>query len=156
ALLNNEQALGVTLVTPDADGVHRRVPLRVRTADGLVPSLAGAVLRRAGRLTMPDEVVLAPRRHLERIPTYALIDVLRAARDAPVAREAAFAGTLVLVGTTLPQEDRRLASDRFLPPAATDGPPLHPCGLRTLAASAPASTTVPGVFLFAGAIEAVE
>jgi class 3 adenylate cyclase len=60
----------------------------------------------------------------------------------------------VLIGTTHPDEDRRVSSGRFLAaPRATV--PLHPCGLRRLSASAPESSTVPGVFLHAEAVAEV-
>lgn len=104
---------------------------------------------------MPAEVVLTPRRHLERIPTYALVDVLRCATQAPDALAHAFKGKIVMVGGTTPEEDRRLSSGRFLRPEQTDSPLLHPCGLRRLASSDPGSSSVPGVFLHAAAIDAV-
>jgi class 3 adenylate cyclase len=104
---------------------------------------------------MPRQVLLAPSRHLERIPTYALIDVFRCANAAPDALRAALADKIVLVGSTLPEEDRKVPTGWGLPAERADGPMLHPCGLRRLAASAAESGTVPGVVLHATAIEAV-
>ena len=155
ALLNDETALGLTEVSPDADGVYRRMPATLATSDGPRPTLAGALVRRAQGPAMPPEVVLAPRHHPERIPTYAVVDVLRCATQAPDALRAAFAGRIVLLGSTLPEEDRRVSSSRYLGPPRTAGPPLHPCGLRRLPASDADSPSVPGVFLAALAVEAV-
>ena len=152
--LRDPDALGLGELAPDADGRYRHVrPFYV--ADGeQVPGLAAAVLKRGGGPTMAHPVLVAPTRHLETLPTYAVIDVLRCA-DAPEALARAFRGKRVFVGTTLPEEDRRHASGRWLPPPTADGPPLHSCGLRRLAASAPGESTVPGVFIHAAATDAV-
>jgi len=104
---------------------------------------------------MPEEVLLTPHHHLERLPAYALVDVLRCAKSAPEALRQAFAGKIVLIGGAIAEEDRRVSSGRFLPPQQTDAPPIHPCGLRRLGASVPTSSSVPGVFLQAAAVEAV-
>lgn len=156
ALRNDEGALGTVEIIADGDGRHRRVRAGHETVrDGALVGLADALLRRANAPPIPGEVLLAPRRHLERIPAYAVIDVLRCAKQAPDALARAFAGKIVLVGGTLVEEDRRISSGRFLTPARTDSPPLHPCGLRRLGASDPDLSSVPGVFLHAAAIEAV-
>jgi len=49
-----------------------------------------------------------------------------------------------VIGGTLPEEDRRVSSSRFLTPPK-DGPPISPCGLHRLSASSGDSETVPGV-----------
>ena len=156
ALRNDEHALGLAELAADPDGRHRRVRARYGTEhDGSLAGLADALLRRAYAPPMPAEVLLAPRRHLERIPAYAVVDVLRCAKQAPDALARAFRGKIVLVGTTLPEEDRKASSGRFLIAARTDAPALHPCGLRRLGASDPDVSSIPGVFLHAAAIEAV-
>lgn len=156
ALHNDEGALGVAELSPDPDGRYRRVRATHETLRGdALKGFAEALLGRRKAPAMPDEIVLAPRRHLEMIPTYALVDVLRCAKQAPEALRPAFSGKIVLVGGTLPEEDRRISSGRFLAARRTDGPVLHPCGLRRLGASSPDSPSVPGVFLHAAAIEAV-
>jgi class 3 adenylate cyclase/CHASE2 domain-containing sensor protein len=155
AALGDETGLGLAELSADADGVYRTVAPGRETTDGEWPGLAGALLTRSGS-RMPRPVTLAPRRHLERIPTYSLVAVHECARTAPAALAAAFRDRIVLVGTTLPEEDRKLSSGRFLRPDGTPGPPLHPCGLRRLGASDTNTRTVPGVFLHAAAIEAVE
>ena len=156
ALRNDEGALGLAELVADSDGRYRRLRARHGTApDGMISSLAGALLRRANAPVMPEEVLLAPRRHLERIPAYAAIDVFRCAKQAPDALARAFGEKIVLVGGTLPEEDRRISSGRFLTPMRGDAAPLHPCGLRRLGASDPDSSSVPGVFLHAAAVDAV-
>ncbi len=156
ALRFDQGALGMAELVPDSDGVFRRVPATFASGSGeSAPGLADAALRRAALPAMTYDVVIAPRQHLERIPTYALVDVLRCAETGGDALNSAFAGKIVFVGSTLPEEDRRLAPDRFLTPRRADGPPLHACGLRLLGASAPQSMTIPGVFLHAAAADAV-
>jgi class 3 adenylate cyclase len=156
ALRNDARALGLAELTADPDGRYRRVRARSETVhDGALAGLAGALLSRAQAPPIPAEVLLAPRRHLERIPAYAVIDVLRCGKQAPGALARAFDGKIILVGSTLPEEDRRISSGRFLVVERADSPPLHPCGLRRLAASDPDSASVPGVFVHAAAIEAV-
>ena len=155
ALQPDQDVLGFAEVLPDPDGRYRRVRASMETKeDGRLPTLASAVLGRA-RAAMPDEVLLAPRRHLEAIPTYALVDVLRCARTSPRALTPAFAGKIVLIGGTLPEEDRKVSTGRFLAPPRKGSPPPAPCGLGRLPASAPDSDTVPGVFLHAAAVAAV-
>lgn len=156
AVRHDPATLGLIVLPPDADGRYRRIRARYATADDReVVGFAAALLRRAGAPPSPDEMVLAPRRHLERIPTYAVADVLRCAQQAPDVLARALSGKVVVVGGTLADEDRRVSSDRFLPPARADAPVLHPCGLRRLGASDPDAASVPGVFLHAAAVEAV-
>src|SRR5581483_2444044 len=156
ALDPDDHALGLAELVADADGVHRHVPRAYRPRGaGEMPSLAAAVLQRAGRTNVPDTVLLAPRHHPEAIPTFALADVLRCAEASPAALAQALSGRIVLIGSTLPDEDRKLTSARFLPPPP-EGAPLAPCGLHALGASRPASKTIPGVHLHALAIDAVE
>lgn len=145
-------SLGLAEMKADPDGRVRHVPTRLLTATETLPTLAGLLAQRAGVTSMPDEVLLAPRRHPETIPTYAVIDVLRCASD-PQALAAAFRGKVVLIGGTLPEEDRWQSSGRFLRPRTHDSRMLAPCGLRRLAASDPESTSIPGVFLHAEALE---
>jgi class 3 adenylate cyclase/CHASE2 domain-containing sensor protein len=155
ALRSDPGAFGLGELAADRDGGYRRVPPEYRTADNdVVPGLAAAVLRRGKGPTMSEAVVVAPARHLETLPTYALIDVLRCG-DAPEALARAFRDKFVFVGTTMPDEDRRYTSGRFLAPPTASGPPLHACGLHRLAASVPHSATVPGVYIHAAAVDAV-
>lgn len=156
ALRNNDEALGLIDLTADSDGSYRRVYREYATeGNGALTGFAAALLRQAKGPSMPPEIVLAPRRHLERIPTYALIDVLRCASRAPESLQKAFAGRVVLIGGSLAEEDRRLSSGRLLSSQRTDSAPLHACGLKRLGASVLDSQTVPGVFIHAAAVEAV-
>ena len=155
ALDADDHSLGLVEVGADADGVHRHVRRSHRTESEEVPSLAAALLARAQGRPMPSSVLLAPREAAEAIPTYAIVDVLRCAESSPETLAAAFSGRIVLVGSTLPDEDRKLSTARFLKPASA-GPPLAPCGLRSLGSSHAASALIPGVHLHAMAIDAVE
>ena len=147
-------ALGLSELRADPDGGYRHVVSGYQSDSGFQPTFAAMVLRKAGVTTMPPEVLLAPRRPLEAIPTFALVDVLRCADRAPDAIAAAFSGKIVLVGGTLAEEDRRVSSGRFLE-RPKDGPMLAPCGLHHLGASNANSDTVSGIFLHGAAIEAV-
>ena len=155
ALRANESpdALGLATIHPDPDGRVRRVQATDEATK--LPGLAAALLRRAHQREAPPEVLIAPRRHLETIPTYALIDVLRCATRAPDVLARVIGGKVVLVGGTLPEEDRKAASGRLLVPRRGDAPPIDACGLRRLGASVPEASNVPGVFLHAAAIQAV-
>jgi adenylate cyclase len=154
ALDADDHALGLAELPADSDGVHRRVPRAHRTEGEDVPTLVAAVLARGGTTAMPGTVLLTPAQHPEAVPTYALATVLRCARESPETLARALAGRIVLIGSTLPDEDRKLSSARFLRPVP-QGPPLGPCGLRHVAASSPASASVPGVHLHALAIDTV-
>jgi adenylate cyclase len=145
--------VGFSEIPPDPDGRFRHVPAVMRRSGA--QGLAATLLKRADQPPMPSEVLLAPRRSLEQIPTYAVVDVLRCAEADPQALATAFGGKIVIIGGTLPEDDRKVTSDRFLRRRARDGAPLAPCGLRLLGGSNAASDTVPGVFLHAAAIEAV-
>ena len=153
-------SVGHAELTPDVDGVYRRVSAAVRFTDGTAEAtLAAAVLARAGAPPMPASLLLVPRAHLETIPSYSLIDVVRCAASWPGALADAFGGRIVLVGTTLAEEGRKPAPDRFLRPPPHDEPPSNApeagCVLRRLGASYPESRTVPGVFVHAATVDAV-
>jgi len=154
-------ALGYAELTPDSDGIVRRVTSQVEAADGrALTTLAAALLGRVEGAPMPRQLWLAPRRPLEAIPAYRLIDVLRCLDRDPAALRQTFAGKVVLIGTTLPEEDRKRSPDRFMQPPA----PVKPdkveakaatCELERLGASDPQSGTSPGVFVHAVAVETV-
>jgi adenylate cyclase len=157
ALRFSPDALGVVDLPPDPDGSFRHVPRHFPSGqnDLPVPSMAAALWHRAQGEAFPHDLLLVPRQHLERIPTYAIVDVLRCATQAPGVLEHAFKDKILLVGSTLREEDRHLSSGRYLPAQFSDSLPIAPCGLRRLGASAPDSSTVPGVFLHAAALDAV-
>ncbi len=149
-------AVAFVELVPDADGVQRRAAASVTTGEGrALPTLSAALLARAQAPTMPDPVLLAPAAPLEAIPTYRLIDVLRCFDRQPAALHEVFAGKIVLIGTNLPEEDRRRSPDRFMPAARTLPAGDGPCTLAQLGASHPGSGTAPGVFLHAAAVQSV-
>lgn len=153
----DDDAVAAIELRPDADDVIRRIEGVVRSPDGTeIPSFVGAVLRRAGHADVPAATILMPPRHLEAIPTYALADVLKCIDERPAAARAAFAGKIVLIGTTLPDEERKIASGRFVGPAdAGPAPGLGACGLRPLAATDTGAGRVPGVHVHAAGLEAI-
>lgn len=108
---------------------------------------------------MPETVLLAPARHLETIPTYSLVDVVRCSANSPEDLRSVFNGKIVLVGSSLPEEDRKTSADRFLAPFNKPVPPtsllLETCELSRLGASNPRSSTVPGVFIHAAVVDTV-
>jgi class 3 adenylate cyclase len=149
-------AVAFVELVPDSDGVQRRVTASLPAADGhLLPTLSAALLARAQAPAMPDSVLLAPAVPLEAVPTYRLIDVLRCLDRQPAVLDQAFAGKIVLIGTNLPEEDRRRAPDRFMPPARAAPAAGGACSLGRLGASDPGSGTTPGVFLHAAAVQSV-
>jgi adenylate cyclase len=140
----------------DPDGVNRWMTASVETTGGQsVPTLAAALLARAREVPMPLRLLLAPRAALETIPTYRAIDVLLCLAGDPAALRQIFAGKVVLIGTNLPEEDRKRTPDRFMPPAVARPGAAGACTLDRLGASDPGSATSPGVFVHAAAVEAV-
>src|SRR5207248_2471645 len=75
-------------------------------------------------------------------------------RDPAVVRQA-FAGKIVLIGTNLPEEDRKRTPDRFMSPPPAAEPRAGKCRLDRLGASNANGGTTPGVFVHAAAVEAV-
>ncbi len=164
AAVLDDESVGFVELKHDADGVYRRVARHREVAShtpGAPPEkvngLAAALLDRVGMGPMPESVLLAPRQHLETMPTYSLIDVLRCAQTAPETIARLFKDKLVLVGTTLPEEDRKTTPDRFMKPAPARDIPNEPgvCRLEHLGASDPTNDTVPGVYVHAAAVAAV-
>ncbi len=149
-------AVAFVELVPDGDGVQRRVGANLATGEGhLLPTLSAALLARAQAPAMPASVLLAPATPLEAIPTYRLIDVLRCLDRQPAALSEALSGKIVLIGTNLPEEDRRRTPDRFMPPARATPAGDGACSLGRLGASDPGSGTAPGVFLHAAAVQSV-
>ncbi len=156
ALELDQAALGSLDLFPQEDGILRTHIGRQKTTEGeTFVGLAGAALARAGITDIPAEIVLAPTRHPEALPTYSLIEVLRCAGTAPQALKAAFAGKVVFIGTNLPEEDRVVSSGRFLKAPKTPASASADCTLNYLAASAPDAGDSPGVHLFAVAAQSI-
>jgi adenylate cyclase len=143
-------------LTPDPDGVVRWTGPAVMTVDGhWMPSFAAALLARAEGPPMPARLLLAPRRPLEAIPAYRVIDVLHCLDRDPAVLRRVFAGKIVLIGTNLPEEDRQRTPDRFMRPPKPHMVGIGNCALERLGASDPGSGTTPGVFVHAAAVEEV-
>ncbi len=149
-------AVAFVELVPDGDGVQRRVGASLAAGEGhALPTLSAALLARAKAPAMPNSVLLAPAAPLEAIPTYRLIDVLRCLDRQPAALREVFAGKIVLIGTNLPEEDRRRSPDRFMPPTHASPAGEGACTLGRLGASDPGSGTAPGVSLHAAAVQSV-
>ena len=149
-------AIAFAELTPDSDGVQRRATANLRAADGhLLPTLSAALLARAQAPAMPEPLLLAPPAPFETIPTYRLIDVLRCLDQRPAAIDEAFSGKVVLIGSNLPEEDRKRTPDRFMRKSSIAPGEGSECRLGRLGASHPESDTTPGVFVHAAAVRSV-
>lgn len=145
-------------VDTDPDGVIRHVAPLIQTVKGPAKGLTAALYTRAkGKADLPP-VIIAPRQKLEKMPTYAMIDVLRCGDRDPAKVEEVFGDKIILVGTTIPDEDRKISSDRFIPngPQTVDpDPPDDVCSLKPIGLSDPHATTIPGVFIHAAALQEI-
>ena len=152
-------SVGFSELTADSDGVIRHIRPTLPLAGGeRALTLAAALARRAGAANLPAEAWLVPPAALETLPSFALVDVLRCAARDPAKLASVFAGRIVLVGSTLPEEDRKRAPDHLLTPPMGDPAPADTattCALPQLGASAPEGGTVPGVYLQAAAVQAL-
>ncbi|NKB55983.1 MAG: CHASE2 domain-containing protein [Alphaproteobacteria bacterium] len=157
ALRNDPGALGFTEVFAEPDEIHRKIPTSLSIDDkSSVATLLGASLSRAGVKSFPGDILLAPGAHPESlVPTYGIAAVLRCAKEDPGVLKAAFKDRIVFVGSTMPEEDRKIASSRFIAPQAARPNPKADCGLQKLRASVSDADDVPGVHLHAVAGEAV-
>jgi len=150
------QAIAYAELAPDADGIFRRVSQAIEATNReVLTTFTSSLLARVHEADMPREVLLAPWRPLEATPAYRLIDVLRCIDTSPAAIWQAFAGKVVLIGSNLPEEDRKPTPDRFMRPAAPLDSEVAGCRLGRLGASDPGSSTSPGVFVHAAAVESV-
>src|SRR5262249_52300331 len=115
-------------VDTDADGVVRRVPLSFEVDGASVPSMAAELVARGGEPSTqeksggvaplqpqaPNALTLNFQGGADDIPTYSLADLYAcAANDNKDFFQRHFAGRIVLIGTVLDVEDRRITSKRF-------------------------------------------
>lgn len=143
-------------LAPDDDGIIRRVPMQLSGADGAVPTLAASLARKAGVAIAAEAVRLAPRRPLTDIPTYSLATVLACAESHPARLSQALAGKVILIGTVLPDEDRKRAPDRFFRHGATQAIPAAGPDCRLEAGrGGREGGTIAGVYLHAEAVSAL-
>ena len=154
----------------DDDDVVRRLPLSFTVDGARVPSMAVELAARASRrqprwdergvlslgdyrvpARVPDTLTLNFAGGADAIPTYSLAD-LRAcgAKGDRAFFHRAFAGKVVIVGTLLDVEDRKLTSQRFA--TASEGAHAPRCALSTTAGVAPARQTIAGVYVHATAV----
>lgn len=156
---NNPKAVATLDIRPDEDGVLRTMFRSFPDKEGNdVIGLAASLVETAGAGPAPELVRLAPRRHLEAQEHYSLIDVLYCAARDPERVRQTFAGRIVLVGSTLPAEDRKLTAGRHLPE-----PPFDPqqsavgegCDLRPRGDTSQNDETSAGVFVHAEAVRSM-
>lgn len=155
--------MGMLSLNPDEDGIFRNINTATVTVDGeQIPTLPTVALAKAGITEIPAQVRLAPRRHLEYLPTLSLIDVLNCGATAPAMLTAALKNAIVFIGTTLPEEDRKATPSRYLsPPPGNDNPPETASGadactpLQHPGASAPDRPDVAGVYIHAGVADTI-
>jgi adenylate cyclase len=148
-------AIAYSELVPSEDGVQRWIHARYATADGAtLPTLAARLAAIAGAKPDTEAFLLAPRAPLESAPTYALGDVLGCLATDPAAVKATFGGKVVVIGSNLPEEDRKRGPDRFLAwPTSRAGPSnAGSCKLVALGPSVPASDSVPGVHIHAAGV----
>lgn len=156
---NNPKAVAAFDIDPDDDNVLRTISRYVTDREGnALISLAGALIETAGAGPMPDKVRLAPRRHLEALEHYSLIDVLRCAALEPARVREVFANRVVLVGSALPAEDRKVTAGRYLPEPEFDRQAVEVsagCDLTARGDTSENDSTTAGVFAHAEAVRAV-
>ncbi len=157
-------------VHSDPDEVIRRVPLRFMVDGAPVPSMSVELAARAlgaapafsadGAMTLggyrvpsavPNTLTVNFEGGADDIPTYSLAD-LRACLekgDAEYFRRQ-FAGKVVIIGTVLDVEDRKITSKRFA--TAPEGARAARCALPPSPAAGPVRDSISGVYIHATAI----
>lgn len=151
AAMAGRTATAFVEVTLDRDGVVRRSAASAPLANGGSAATLSGKLRAALGDTNPAPFLLAPPARLSAMPAISMIDVL--ACDDPTALEAALKGRAVVIGSVLPDEDRLIAPDRFMPSVAPTAL-LGPCGFSGVDATGANLRTTPGVFVHAAAVDA--
>jgi adenylate cyclase len=150
-------------VDTDPDGVIRRAPLSFEVDGANVPSMAaelvargieprssGAVARRPGQA--PHGLTLNFQGGADDIPTYSLADLNAcAAKDDKDFFRRHFGGKIVLIGTVLDVEDRKITSKRFA--TAPEGARAERCAVpRPVAGQKFARDSIAGVYIHATAV----
>jgi class 3 adenylate cyclase len=150
-------------VDTDPDGVIPRVPLSFEVDGENVPSMAAelvaraveskseaAVARRPGRA--PHGLTLNFQGGADDIPTYSLADLNAcAAKDDKDFFRRHFGDKIVLIGTVLDVEDRKITSKRFA--TAPEGARAECCALpRPVAGQKFARDSIAGVYIHATAV----
>ena len=150
-------------VHTDPDGVIRRVPMNFEVDGEQVPSMAAELVAR-GIEPMPDAVFARLPRQVpdmltlnfqggaDDIPTYSFADLYACvAKDDKDFFKRNFGGKIVLIGTVLDVEDRKITSKRFA--TAPEGARAERCALPIPAASQTfARDSIAGVYIHATAV----
>jgi adenylate cyclase len=147
-------------VHSDADDVIRRVPMRFEVDGESMPSMAAELVARASeppsdpeRLPrpVPDMLTLNFQGGADDIPTYSLADLYAcAAKGDRNFFKRNFEGKIVLIGTLLDVEDRKITSKRFA--TAPEGARAERCALATpVAGQKFARDSIAGVYIHATA-----
>jgi adenylate cyclase len=150
-------------VHTDADDVVRRVPLSFEVDGEKVPSMAAELAARsigsASNAVFPpllqqasDLLTLNFQGGAEDIPTYSLADLYAcASKDDKDFFKRNFSGKLVLIGSVLDLEDRKITSKRFA--TAPEGARAERCALPMPVASQKfARDSIAGVYIHATAV----
>jgi serine phosphatase RsbU (regulator of sigma subunit)/CHASE2 domain-containing sensor protein len=140
-------------VTSDPDGVIRRVPLAFTVDGASVPSMAAELAVRASGAqgVAGRTLTLNFAGGADDIPTYGLADLAAcAAKNDEAFFRRAFGGRIVLLGTLLDVEDRKITSKRFA--TAPEGARGTRCVLPPAAAPTFARDTISGVYVQATAV----
>jgi len=150
-------------VHTDPDGVIRRVPMSFEVDGEQVPSMAAELVAR-GIEPMPDAVFARLPRQVpdmltlnfeggaDDIPTYSFADLYACvAQDDKDFFKRHFGGKIVLIGTVLDVEDRKITSKRFA--TAPEGARAERCALPIPVASQTfARDSIAGVYIHATAV----
>jgi adenylate cyclase len=135
-------------VHSDADDVIRRVPMRFEVDGETVPSMAAELVARAdptsdpARLPrpVPDMRTLSFQGGGDDIPTYSLADLYAcAAKGDKNFFRRNFEGKIVLIGTLLDVEDRKITSKRFATAPEGRGRSAARCRCRLRGKNSPAT-----------------
>jgi adenylate cyclase len=150
-------------VHTDPDDVIRRMPLSFEVDGEKVPSMAAELVARAAEPSSDGAVPRPPRQApdtltlnfeggADDIPTYSLADLHAcAAKDDKDFFKRHFSGKVVLLGTVLDVEDRKITSKRFA--TAPEGARAERCALPMLVASQKfARDSIAGVYVHATAV----
>ena len=143
----------------DPDDVIRRMPLTFTVDNEPVPSMAAELAARAGRSTpaprvgaIPNTITLNFRGGSDDVPTYSLADLRACAENGNkdfFRRE--FNGKVVLFGTLLDVEDRKITSKRWA--TAPEGARATRCALpQPAAGSRFTRDSISGVYVHATAV----
>jgi len=147
-------------VLSDPDDVARRVPLTFLVDGAPVPAMAAELAARATGAPLPDKLATAGAvpgaitlnfaGGADDIPTYSFADLHACLAKDPDFFRKNFAGKVVLIGTLLDVEDRKITTKRFA--TAPEGAYAPRCALPRPAAAGFARDSIAGVYVQATAV----